>query len=700
MNFRGIFVRGVAACCALAAQRTLHAQDAPAADAITVTGTRAERPTMEVPASIDRVDAEDLRFARPQVNLSESLGRVPGLSVQNRQNYAQDLQISSRGFGGRSTFGVRGLRLIADGIPASFPDGQGQVSHFDLSSAERVEVLRGPFAVMYGNAAGGVINLITGRPEPGVQADFSLGDFNSRRTGLQVGGDLRNGWGVVSASQFHTDGYRQHSVADREQLNAKLRLGLEGGASLTLVANAFGSPEVQDPLGLTRAQVNADPRQAVATALQFNTRKTVGQNQFGAAYAQGLGDWRLEAAAYGGHRDVRQYLAIPLATQAATTHSGGVVDLDRDYGGASLRLSRDATLLGRPLALSLGGELETMKERRKGFINNNGDIAGLKRDEDDYATSAGAYAQAEWRFAERWSAVAGVRANTVAFKASDYFILPPANLDDSGRKRYSATTPAAGLLYRLSPATSLYANAGRGFETPTLAELAYRTNGPGLNFGLNAARSRHLEAGVKTLVADRLRLNLAVFDIATRDEIAVESNSGGRSTFKNAGRTHRGGVELGASATLPWGFEAALAWTRLQARFLDTFASVAGTPSVPVTVPAGSFLPGVPRSTFYAELRWRYRPAGFLAGVELQRKSRVWVDDRNSEAADAYGVIGVAASFTQRAGDWRFQEFARIDNLTNRRYVGSVIVNDANLRFYEPAPGRNAVVGVQARLGF
>ena len=676
------------------------AAGAQAEDAVTVTGTRTERPSLEVPASVDRVDAEDLRFARPQVNLSESLGRVPGLSVQNRQNYAQDLQISSRGFGGRSTFGVRGLRLIADGIPASFPDGQGQVSHFDLSSAERIEVLRGPFAVMYGNAAGGVINLITGRPEPGVQADFSLGDFNSRRTGLQVGGDLRNGYALVSTSQFHTDGYRQHSTADREQLNAKLRLGLEGGASLTLVANAFASPEVQDPLGLTRAQANADPRQVVATALQFNTRKTSAQSQFGAAYAQRLGEWRLEAAFYGGHRDVRQYLAIPLPTQAAASHSGGVVDLDRDYGGASLRLARDTTLLGRPLALSVGGEFETMKERRKGFTNNNGDIAGLKRDEDDYATSAGVYAQGEWRLTDRWIAVAGVRANGVAFRANDYFIVAPGNLDDSGRKRYGAVTPAAGILYRLTTATSLYANAGRGFETPTLAELSYRTTGAGLNFGLNASRSRHLEAGVKTLVGERLRLNAALFDIATKDEIAVESNSGGRATYKNAGRTHRGGLELGATAMLPAGFEAVLAWTRLQARFLDTFASVAGTPAVAVTVPAGSFLPGVPRSTLYAELRWRYQPAGFVAGVDFQRKSRVWVDDRNSEAADAYGLLGVAASLTQRAGDWRFQEFLRVDNLTNRRYTGSVIVNDANLRFYEPAPGRNATVGVQARLGF
>ena len=668
-------------------------------DSITVTGTRVERPSLEIPASIDRVEAEDIRFARPQINLSESLGRVPGISVQNRQNYAQDLQISSRGFGGRATFGVRGLRLITDGIPASFPDGQGQVSHFDLGSAQSIEVLRGPFAVMYGNAAGGVINVTTGRGTPGVSGDFSLGSYGSSRIGLQLGAAVGEGDGLASASRFHTDGYRQHSAADRTQLNAKLALPLGPASSLTLVANSFDSPDVQDPLGLTRAQMNADPRQVAATALQFDTRKTASQNQLGAAFVHKLSDWTLNASLYGGHRDVRQYQAIPLANQLVATSSGAVVNLDRDYGGGALRLTRDAALLGRPLTLTIGGEYETMTERRKGFINLFGSIAGLKRDEDDYVTSGALYAQGEWRFADDWIALAGLRSNSVKFRVSDYYIVP-GNGDDSGRKNYSATTPVAGLLYRLSPAASIYANYGRGFETPTFAELAYRLGASGPNFGLQASHSRHLEAGVKAIIGDRLRVNAALFDIDTRDEIAIESNSGGRATYKNVGRTHRGGFELGANGTLPLGFEALAAWTVLEAKFLDRFTSVANTPAVPVTVQAGNLLPGVPHAALYAELRWRHAPSGFTAALEFQHKSRVWVDDRNSEAADASNVTNLAAGFVQLGGNWRFSEFVRVDNVTNRRYAGSVIVNDANLRFYEPAPGRSAVIGMQAKLGF
>ncbi len=666
-------------------------------DAITVTATRVERPSLEVPASVDRVHGEDIGWARPQVNLSESLGRVPGIVVQNRQNYAQDLQISSRGFGARAAFGIRGIRIVSDGIPASFPDGQGQVSHFDLGSAERIEVLRGPFSVLYGNAAGGVINIVTGSGgrDPGAGAELALGSFGMRRAALKAGARAGAADWIVSASRFDIDGYRLHSAATREQLNAKLQLALAPASSLTLVANSFDSPETQDPLGMTRAQMNEHPEQAVAPAYDFDTRKSARQGQLGASFAHRFDAWRMEVSAYGGNRAVRQYLSIPLFVQVAPTHSGGVVDLDRDYGGGSLRFVREAALGGRPLTLTLGGEYERMAEVRKGFLNVGGSLADLKRDEDDIAASTGAYAQGEWRFAERWIALAGLRANRVTFRSEDRFVVP-GNADDSGRASFSATTPVAGLLYRLAPAASLYAGLGRGFETPTFAELAYRSAGPGLNFALAAARSRHAELGVKAVLAGRLRLNAALFEVGTSNEIVVDTSSGGRTTFKNAGRTRRTGLELAAEAALPAGFEALLAWTRMEAKFRDGFAS--GVP--PVAIAAGNTLPGVPRSTLHGELAWRHPPSGFRVALETQHRARVWVNDRNTEAADAFTLYNLAAGFTQQSGAWRFSGFLRLDNLTDRRYAGSVIVNEANGRYYEPAPGRNGFLGVTARRAF
>ncbi len=663
-------------------------------DAVVVTATRAPRPSLELPASVERIYADEIREGRAQVNLSESLGRVPGITVQNRQNYAQDLQISSRGFGARSTFGVRGIRLIADGIPATMPDGQGQAATFALGSAERIEVLRGPFSALYGNASGGVIVVETqdGPEVPTGEASFSLGSYDSWRAALKFGGQ----WGSLNAigdlSRFRTDGYRQHSAARRDHLNTKLRLGVGDATALTLVTNTLRQPETQDPLGLTRAQFDADPRQAVAQAFTFNTRKSVFQEQAGATLSHRFPGSRIELMAYGGERSVEQYLAIPLATQSSPTHSGGVVNLDRNYGGGALRYFSTGTV-----RFSAGVEHEAMDERRRGFINDNGLPGALRRDEDNEVTSTDVYVQAEWKFAERWSLHGGARHSRVDFTSKDYFIAP-GNPDDSGKRGYRATTPVAGIVFRADKNTSLYGNLGRGFETPTFVELAYRTGGTGLNLDLEASRSRHAEVGVKTIVPGRARLNAALFEVVTQNEIVVEQNTGGRATFKNAGHTDRKGLEVGAETLFGGAFEARLAYTWLKATVRESFATVAGAPAVPVTVPAGSFLPGVPRTQLYAELR--YRRDWFYTQLEALRRARVAVNDQNSEFAEGFTLFNAVAGLVQQGGRWRLTEFIRIDNVTDRNYAGSVIVNDGNGRYYEPSARRNMTLGAQASLQF
>ena len=671
---------------ALAACAVLAQQD----DAVVVTATRAPQPSLEVPASVDRIEADELREGRAQVNLSESLGRVPGIVAQNRQNYAQDLQISSRGFGARSTFGVRGIRLIADGIPATMPDGQGQAATFSLGSAERIEVLRGPFSALYGNASGGVISIETrdGPQTPTGEASFFTGSYDTWRAGLLFGGQ----WGELNAigdvSRFDTEGYREHSAATRDHLNAKLRYRLNPDTSFTLVANSLRQPDTEDPLGLTGEQFEDDPRQAVANAFLFNTRKTVNQDQIGGTLSHRLRQGRLEATLYGGERFVEQFLAIPLFVQTGTpTHSGGVVNLDRTYGGGALRYFTD---IG-PVKLSAGIEHERMDERRRGFLNEFGVAGALRRDEDNRVTSTDFFAQAEWRLAERWSLHGGARHSRVRFTSEDHFIAA-GNPDDSGEREFRATTPVLGLLYRASPRVSLYGNLGRGFETPTFVELAYRTAGSGLNFDLEASRSRHAEIGAKAIIASALRINAALFDIDTRDEIVVEQNSGGRAIFKNAGHTDRRGFELGAETVLGGAWEARAAWSYLEASFREPFTSGA------VSVPAGSRLPGVPRSQLYAELR--YRQDGFYAQLESLSRSRVAVNDPNSEFADAFTVVNAVAGLVHGNGRWRLTEFVRIDNLGDRTYAGSVIVNDGNGRYYEPSPRRNMTVGIQASVQF
>jgi iron complex outermembrane receptor protein len=690
-----------AAALALVAASPAGAQVPDPLDAVVVTATRAAEPSLKIPASVDRIYADDIRFARPQVNLSETLPRVPGIVVQNRQNYAQDLQISSRGFGARSTFGVRGIRLIADGIPATMPDGQGQAATFDLGTAERIEVLRGPFSTMYGNASGGVINVLTesGPPRPEAWADGYFGSYDTWKAALRFGGTWERFNALAGISRFQTDGYRDHSAAERDQLNAKLVYAMGEATSLTMIVNALDQPESQDPLGLTAAQVEQDPRQASPAALLFDTRKSVRQSQGGLALDHRLaGGDSIQATVYYGARTVNQFLALTGAAPA--TSSGGVVDLDRDYGGGALRYSRPLELAGGPLRLSVGAEYERMAERRQGFVNDFGVQGALRRDEDDTVWSLNGYAQAEWAFAPEWLALAGVRATRVEFESKDYFITP-GNPDDSGSRTFSNVGPALGLLYRLAPAASAYATYGQGFETPTFAELAYRPDGgSGLNFALDPARSQQVEVGLKAILGGRGRVNLAAFGIETEDEIVVATNQGGRATFKNAGRTRRVGFEAAAEARLGAGFEAVAAFTYLDAEYRDPFTTVPAPGGPTVTIPAGNKLPGVPRTYAYGELRWGHPPTGFTAALEVLYKGKVYVNDENSASADAYTVANLALGFVQRGGRWRLSEFVRIDNLFDEQYVGSVIVNATNGRFYEPSPGRNFLVGVQASLAF
>ncbi len=670
---------------------------------VVVTATRVEQESQSLPVAIDRLDERVIREDKPGVSISETLNRVPGVYVPNRQNLAQDQPIISRGFGARSAFGVRGVRLIADGIPATMPDGQGQASTFSLGSAERIEVMRGPFSSLYGNAAGGVVQIFTadGPPDPTLSASLYAGSYDTFKLGTQFGGTSGRLNYLIDASRFDTSGYRDHSSTRRDHLNAKLKYDAGERGVFTLVVNSLDQPETEDPLGLTAAQVAANPRQADTNALAFNTRKSVAQSQLGLTYGLSVtASNRIEARVYQGDRQVTQFLAIPVAVQNGPRHSGGVIDLDRGYGGIGARWTHSNDIAGGPFTASIGLDHDRMEERRTGLINNFGVSGALKRYEDNTVSNTDFYAQAEWRFSPRWIILAGLRHSRVNFESTDYFITAQ-NPNDSGELEFVRTTPTAGITFKLTPDFSLYGNLGKGFETPTFAELAYRADGTsGLNFALRPALSLHKEVGVKTKLGNSMRLNLALFRIDVTDEIVVNTNAGGRATFRNAAKTQREGFELAWDGRFQHGLEAAVAYTFLDARFMQPFVTSIGTPGVPINVNSGSRLPGVPPNTLYGEIVWRHAPTGFHAGVEGRHSGKIHVNDPNTEAAAAYSVWALRAGFEQRARKWRIAEFIRIDNVTDRQYIGSIIVSEGNGRYYEPAPTRNAMVGVTASLRF
>ncbi|MGD0490283.1 MAG: TonB-dependent receptor [Steroidobacteraceae bacterium] len=671
---------------------------------VVVIATRVAESSFDVPASVDFVNRTEIHDGQLQENISESLMTVPGVSAESRQNYAQDLQLSVRGFGARSSFGVRGVRLYSDGIPGTMPDGQGQFSQFDLGSADHMEVLRGPFSALYGNSSGGVISIFTQDAPPGYYVDGTAqyGTFNTQRYALMTTGDDGTLNYVLDAVHFQTDGYRFHSKAERDNFNSKARFAFSETETFTLVANVIETPFVQDPMGLTEAQLLANPRQASPAAITYNTRKSLDQEQIGGIYENKFSsEDTLSSTLYAGHRATTQFQSIPQATQEnEPLYPGGVIVLNREFYGIDTHLTDERTLAGTALQTVAGFAYDDLEESRQGLLNYVGEQLGVegpvRLDEANHVYDLDEYLQTQWDPDAWWRLTAGVRNNVVEVSSNEHV---PVTDDPHSSVRYTAVSPVAGAVFHAAPDVNLYASYGKGFETPTLNDLAYRsTNGslPGLNIGLQPARSNNYEVGIKA-GKGAVRADLDAFYIDTHDELAVLQNFNGRAVEQNIGETARHGAELSVDADGGGGFSGRLAYTFIRAVVGQAYPTCVGTPCLPATVAAGSYLPAVARNALYMGLSWRYAPLGFSTTLEEQARSRIYADDRNTAFAAGYWETNWHAGFDQQPGRWQLSEFLRLDNLTGRSYVGSVIVNESNFRYFEPAPGRTAYMMFSAK---
>ena len=673
---------------------------AQAADEQTMVVTAAPTTVSELdtPAAVSVVNGDEMRQAAPRVNLSESLGAVPGLQVQNRQNYAQDLQLSIRGFGSRSTYGVRGLRIYVDGIPATMPDGQGQTSNIDIGSVDTIEVLRGPFSALYGNSSGGVINVTsqTGTQPPTVEASSYYGSFGTRDHGGKATvavGDGSHAGDVdytVSTNRFTTHGYRDHSGARKNLANARLGVRINDVSKLTLLLNSVDI-KANDAGGLTADEWRDNPRQSPRRD-QHNTRDNTRQTQAGLRYERQLSAQDdLSVMMYAGERETTQFQSIPRAPQLKPSHAGGVIDLTRHYQGIDTRLTHRGELLV-PVTLTAGLDYENMSERRKGYENfvmvngapQYGEQGALRRNERNLMWNVDPYLQTQWQLTDKLSLDAGVRYSSVWFDSNDYYITP-GNGDDSGDASYHKWLPAGSLKYALTDAWNVYLSAGRGFETPTINELSYRSdNQSGLNFGLKPSTNDTVEIGSKTRIGNGL-FTAALFQTNTDNEIVVDSSSGGRTSYKNAGQTRRQGMELGLDQQFGESWRLKAAWTWLDATYRTNVCDDASC--------NGNRIPGIARNMGYAS--FGYQPEqGWYAGSDIRYMSDIMANDENTAKAPSWTVVGLTTGYKWSYGRMDMDLFGRIDNLFDREYVGSVIVNESNGRYYEPAPGRNYGIGL------
>lgn len=654
-------------------------------DELVVSATRDARDPLDVPASVDKINQETLEKAASfQVNLSETLARVPGLVINNRNNFAQDLQISIRGFGARATSGVRGVRLFSDGIPATMPDGSGQISHFSLSSTESIEVLRGPFSSLYGNSSGGVILLTTENPKPGTELELNqvFGSDSTRRSGFKLNKGGEQIGIVVDASTFRTDGYRDHSKARRDNFNSKLVWNLNSDTRLSWILNYVDIPLAQDPAGLTASQLAQNRRQAGTSTVASNSNKTVEQSQTGLVLEHRFSpESTVTFSPYYGDRKIRQVLA-----------SRTVIDLKNEYSGADLRFGHQTNLLSRPLFLNAGLTVGELEQARLGFAN---ETAPRNRDEANTASQFDQYLQAEYFFTEQLSVLGGVRNSSIEIESRDQFL---GNGDGSGSKKYDEVTSNIGLNFRLLPNVSTYLSYGEGFETPTLLESAYlsavdpMTNAPlspNFNATLDAAKSRQLELGVKARLGAS-RVNAAVYTVDTDNEIVVLQAAGGATAFRNAGPTSRIGAELALQHAFDAKWQGNVAVNYVRARYDASFDTLNSSNDIV----AGNRLPSVPEKSMFAELV--FKPgAHYEAATELRYVDRLFANDSNTAFAPSYSVVNLRASKDwSLQGDWNLRTYARVDNVFDKQYVGSVIVNQGAGQFFEPASERQLLLGV------
>jgi iron complex outermembrane receptor protein len=708
-----------------ASQTSLAQEETKTLSPVVVTATRVEQDSFDVPVSIDRIEKSTIQDGQLRMTLSESLSRVPGITAQNRNQMAQDPQISSRGFGARSAFGVRGIRLYVDGIPLSMPDGIGNPGSIDLSSIGAIEVLRGPFSAMYGSSSGGVIQLFTDKPPatPEVSGDVLFGSFNTRRESVQAAG-IRNGVEyLVNFSDYSSDGFRAQSRNDKQQATARFGVQISEDTKLTTLINWFDQ-FAQDPGGLigttsagttaaTAVNPGALPGAAVYNpsgvsqgAIGANTRVIRSNTQVGFNLEHKYdSNNTFNFIAYAGQRDNLQYLAIPNPPDYTP---GRASSISRIFYGTEIKGTNKGILYDKPYTLTYGINLGYMSDDRldqsatAGVINS---AAALNRNENQRANNFDQFAQGMWSIAERWDIHAGVRHTRL-----NLTIRPNGTSSASssgGELSFDKTVPVVGAVFKASPVLNFYANIGRGFETPTLTEITYSNPAnvsAGSNLNLKSSTSTNIEIGTKWMASDTSRVNAAVFDISTDNEIVIDKLSGTTASYKNAGKTTRRGFELSAETLVKNDLSAYVAYTYLDATFQSDFPTGTGATGTGAynagTVTSGLAIPGTYRNQFYGELLWKYQPWAMQTAIEGRYNSRVYVNDLNKESAPSYTTFSLRGSLQQLVGNWKITEYARVDNLFDETYIGSVRIGDSNTRFYEPAPGRNWIVGVKANYAF
>ena len=645
---------------------------------VEVSAPRLAREIYATPAAVSTIDQDAIAQGQQRVRLDESLNRVPGVFLQNRDNFAQGQRISIRGFGARAPFGVRGITVMVDGIPYTLPDGQAQLDAIDLDSAERIEVIRGPSSVLYGNAAGGVIDITTadGRDNPGTRLRMGAGSDGYQKMALQNGG-VQGDWSHhISLTALNVDGYREQSSTEKYLLNAKLRRELGSDRALTAIINLLDNPRSEDPGALNAREVAEGRDQAAPNSLALDAGQTVDQQLIGLQYEDlSAGEGELYLKGFIAQRDFEQQLPFVGSSR---------LGYQRDYMGASAEYHHEVTLGNLPLNYIVGVDAARQKDDRfRNDVNPQGAVGEPLADETQTATSTGVFAQGDLALSELLTLSLGTRFDRVDLDVDDDFA---ADGDQSGQRTFNEWSGSAGLSYRYRPQHQAYINTGTAFETPTFSEFANPAGG-GFNPSVEPQKAWNREVGLRGYIEPlALDYDVALFSVRVRDEL-VPYDEGGRTFYQNAGDTKRDGVELALGWQLAdqWRLDSALTLARYE---FDEFA----TPSERFD---GNRIPGLPEQTWVNQLTWENLDERF-ATLETEYVGDLVADNANETSVDSYWLVNL------RVGDgWQLSQQTRLSayvglrNLLDEEHYSNVRLNGTFGRFYEPAPGRSVYGGVE-----
>ena len=657
----------------------------------TVSVTRAELPLTKVPMSVQTVDRAQISRAKPTWGLDEALANVPGVFVANRYNFSQDQRVSIRGFGARSAFAVRGIKILVDGIPQTLPDGQGQLTNLELGEVDHIEVLRGSSSALFGNASGGVISIWTNPAAVGVREDARVvaGRFDGGRSWNKwqstTAAGVGNGGGTASltVSRLDYQGERDHSAADQRILNGRLRLPLSSAWSLAASLDVGDNPRADNPGSLTRAELDANRDTVPLLNHNRNAGKAVTQVQSGATLRR--------AFAKGGEAVFTVFgLTRDLKNPITTTY----IDLNRvDYGArASVSFPR----------VTAGFDFQRQRDDRKNFnyLNSPGDSAKADTvrslDQLEHVTEIGPFVQGSFELSPRTTLTAGVRYDWVKFAVRDRLITPT-NPDNSGDRLMRALSGSVGIAVNPSSAVTLYGNIGSSFETPTTTELVNSPSGTGgFNPDVKPQQAWNYEIGARGSLGTRASYTVAVFQADVRDELVQYAADPTRAFYTNAGSARHRGIELSTDMSPVAGVNVAAFWTYADYRY-RRYAFTVGTTTHTLD---GRALPGIPQHWLNVLLRvqparWR----GVWAELQQTYSSGYFVNDTLGTRTAPWWATNIRAGWEGNAGHLRLAPFLGINNAFNHLYVSSVVINAARDRFYEPAPGRNIYMGLSVGAG-